>query len=81
MSSLFADGQASMTVAQMASANPYTLDRDTKETTYYIDIKSEQLRDVLRTLLEYIGVISLKEDKLSVSHPLHRKSIAKQKLG
>lgn len=73
MSLLFADGQASMTAAQMASANPCTLDRDTKETTYYIDIKSEQLRDVLRTLLEDISVISLKEDKLSVSHPLHRK--------
>ncbi|KAF1963459.1 P-loop containing nucleoside triphosphate hydrolase protein [Byssothecium circinans] len=53
-----------------ASANPCTLDRDTKETTYYIDIKSEQLRDVLRTLLENISVISLKEDKLSVEQNL-----------
>ncbi|KAH8719447.1 P-loop containing nucleoside triphosphate hydrolase protein [Phaeosphaeriaceae sp. PMI808] len=46
----------------------------TKEPKYYIGIKSVQLGDVLRTLLEDIGVISLKEDKLSASHPLRRKN-------
>jgi hypothetical protein len=62
-----------MTAAQMASAYRCTVDRDTKETTCYVDIKSEQLRDVLRKVLVDISVVSLKGHKPSVSHPLHRK--------
>ncbi|KAF2177786.1 hypothetical protein K469DRAFT_601904 [Zopfia rhizophila CBS 207.26] len=57
----------------MASANQCTLDQVIKVTIYYINIKSEQLRDVLRTLLENINVISLKKNKLSISYPLYGK--------
>ena len=46
------------------------LDRETEETTFYVDIKSEWLRDVLRDILKDVQVISLKEGKLSVSQPL-----------
>lgn len=43
------------------------LDRDTKETTYYTDIKPESLRKVLRTVLQRVDVISLDEAELSVT--------------
>ncbi|ORY02125.1 hypothetical protein BCR34DRAFT_493368, partial [Clohesyomyces aquaticus] len=51
-----------------------------KETTYYINIKLEQLRDVLRTLLEDISIISLKEDKLLVKQNLLYNFLPKIKL-
>ena len=58
----------------MTSTNPSTLGRDTREPTYFVDIKSEQLRDALNTLLTDIGVINVMEDTLSVSYPLYRKN-------
>ena len=36
------------------------------ESTFYIDIKSEALRDVLRAVLRNINGISVGEDKLTV---------------
>ncbi|XTI87880.1 P-loop containing nucleoside triphosphate hydrolase protein [Cenococcum geophilum] len=47
-----------------------TPDRDTKETTYYTDIKSESLRKVLRTVLQGVDVISLDEAELSIEQHL-----------
>lgn len=41
-------------------------DKDTKETTFHIDIKSESLRDILRVILGDVHGISLKEPVLSV---------------
>lgn len=46
------------------------IDRDTKETTYYTDIKSESLRKVLRTVLQGVDVISLDEAELSIEQHL-----------
>ncbi|KAF1992677.1 hypothetical protein P154DRAFT_583621 [Amniculicola lignicola CBS 123094] len=42
------------------------INRDTKETIYYIDIKSEPLRKVLRTVLRGVDVVSLDEAELSI---------------
>lgn len=41
-------------------------DKSTKEPTYYIDIKSELLRDTLRVVLQNVRGISLAQDMLSV---------------
>ena len=41
-------------------------DKDTKETTFYINIKLESLRDILRVILGDVQGISLKEPVLSV---------------
>jgi hypothetical protein len=70
MCSLFADGQVSViAINKLCSANKGTPDRDTKETTYYTDIKSESLREVLRTVLQRVDVISMNKAKLSVTYP------------
>lgn len=41
-------------------------DRKSKETTFYIDIKSELLRDILREVLRNVRAVNLMEDKPSV---------------
>ncbi|KAL5344673.1 hypothetical protein ACLOAV_010365 [Pseudogymnoascus australis] len=46
------------------------VDKDTKETTFHIDIKSESLRDILRVILGDVQGISLKEPVLSVEQNL-----------
>ncbi|KAG4428231.1 hypothetical protein IFR05_016287 [Cadophora sp. M221] len=46
------------------------VDRETEETTFHVNIKSEWLRDVLRDVLKDVQVISLKEGKLSVEQKL-----------
>lgn len=49
-----------------------TLDKKTEEPIYFIDLKSEALRDILRTVLQNVKGICLREDKptvcLSLSH-------------
>ena len=49
-------------------------DKVTSKPTAYIDIKSDGLRDVLRTVLKHIKWISLGEDKPSVYAFVHDKS-------
>jgi hypothetical protein len=49
-------------------ANCESLDKKTKVTTCYIDVKSELLRDILRDILKDVRGISLNESKLSVSY-------------
>ena len=44
------------------------LDKKTKMTTCYIDVKSKLLQDILRGVLKDVKGISLNESKLSVSH-------------
>ena len=39
------------------------VDKKTMDPTYYVDIKSEGLRDILRTALPDIRALSLNEDK------------------
>jgi hypothetical protein len=41
-------------------------DRKTQEASHFIDIKSIELKDILRTILQGVPGISLKGDKLSV---------------
>ena len=61
-------------VGQYVNATPSSLadceslDKKTKVTTSYVDVKSELLRDVLRDLLKDVRGISLNESKLSVSY-------------
>ena len=52
---------------QTSPTNSKPLDKETKDTTTYVDIKSKCLRDILRAVLQDVRGISLKEDKLSVS--------------
>ena len=44
------------------------IDKNTKETTSYIDVKSEPLREVLRDILRGVKAVSLMEDKPSVRY-------------
>lgn len=39
------------------------LDKKISDSVFYVDIKSEKLRDVLRTVLRDIHDVSLNEDK------------------
>ena len=43
-------------------------DKNTDDRTFYIDIKSEKLCDILREILQDIKVINMRKDKLSVIH-------------
>lgn len=45
-----------------------SVDKKNKETTCYIDVKSEILRDILRDVLKDVGGVSLNESKLCVSY-------------
>ena len=49
-------------------ANCESLDKKTKVTTCYIDVKSELLRGILRDILKDVKRISLNESKLSISY-------------
>lgn len=42
------------------------VDKKTLERTSYVDIKSEELRDILRTVLGGVRAINLNEDKPAV---------------
>jgi hypothetical protein len=46
------------------------IDKKTQDLTSYIDIKSEELRDILRIVLRDVYGISLNEDKPSVGSSL-----------
>ena len=48
------------------SPNEHVLDKKTLEPTYYVDIKSEGLREILRTVLRDVCAVNLNEDKPSV---------------
>ena len=41
-------------------------DKETFEQVFYIDIKSDRLRDVLRVVLREVRGLSLREDKITV---------------
>lgn len=47
-------------------SNDGDLDKKSMDFTCYIDIKSEGLRDILRTILRDIQIINLNEDKPTV---------------
>lgn len=58
--------------------NDDTLDRKTNDPTFYIDIKSEELRDIVRTILRDVKGICLGDDKPTVqlSLPLIEREIS-----
>jgi hypothetical protein len=45
------------------------LDKKTLDPTFYVDIKSEGLRNILRTVLQDIRAVNLNEDKPAVLLP------------
>jgi hypothetical protein len=47
-------------------------DKKTAEPTTFIDVNSENLREVLKTVLEDVKGINLREDKLSVQQTRRR---------
>ena len=48
------------------------LDKVTKDPTFYVDIKSAELRDILRDVLKDVYGLSLMEDKPSVCPSLYQ---------
>lgn len=46
--------------------NENDLDKKTLNSTYYIDIKSKELQNILRTILRDIRIINLNEDKFTI---------------
>ncbi len=50
------------------------LDKTTGDLTHFIDIKSEALRDILRTVLRNVNGICLRDDKPTVYQPLSPRS-------
>jgi len=46
--------------------NENDLNKKTLDLTYYIDIKSKELRDILRIVLQDIRTINLNEDKFII---------------
>ena len=48
-----------------------TIDKKTERTTHFIDVKSEGLRDILRSVLQGVDGTFLKEDKPTVWNPIH----------
>jgi hypothetical protein len=64
---LCARGLVSGITFEDASISTSFLDRDTKDPTFYVDVKSEELRDVLREVLKDVHGISLSEEKPKVS--------------
>ena len=51
------------------------IDKNTKETTLYIDVKSKPLREILRDVLRDVKAVSLMEDKPSVRHTCSEKDL------
>ena len=51
----------------LSYTNNNSLDKETKEPTFYVDIKSEELRDILKEVLKDVYGVSLIEDKPSIS--------------
>ena len=47
--------------------NDNSLDKKTKEPTFYVNVKLEELWDILREVLKDVYSVSLIEDKPSVS--------------
>ena len=50
-------------------SNKDGIDRKTLDPTYYVDIKSQGLRDILKTVLRDIRAVNLNEDKPAVLLP------------
>lgn len=48
------------------SAEIRILDKQTSEQEFYIDVKSDKLRDVLRVVLREVRGLSLREDNITV---------------
>jgi len=51
------------------------LDRSTKDAAFYVDIKSEELRDILREVLKDVHGISLMVEKPIVRPSSHQREI------
>lgn len=47
-------------------ANENDIDKKTLNSIYYLDMKSKELRDILRTILRDIRTINLNEDKSAI---------------
>jgi hypothetical protein len=52
------------------------LNKETKEPIFYVNVKSEELQDILRKVLKDVYSVSLMEDKPSVSLLPRRHNIA-----
>ncbi len=53
-------------IAHSSCTDSNGLDKETKESTFHVDVKSEELRDILREVLKDVHGISLMEDKPTV---------------
>jgi len=66
MCSLFVSELISIFTSVYNYSDQDNSDKKTLNSTYYVDIKSEELRDILRTVLRDIRAVNLNEDKLVV---------------
>ena len=57
---------SAMTPVHTSPVNENGLDKKTLDPTYYVDIKSEGLRDILRIVLQDIRTVNSNEDKPTV---------------
>lgn len=57
-----------MSMQYFSLADSALVDKRTKETTCYVDIKSELLRNILKDILKSVRSISLDESKPSVGN-------------
>lgn len=67
ISLLLARGSVSTSMwSKSLIAERHYLDKKTSDPVFYVDIKSERLRDILRTVLQDVHGVSLREDKPQV---------------
>jgi hypothetical protein len=65
---LFVITLVSISGKPISSTNRLYLNKKTRETIYYIDIKSKLLRGLLRDVLKDIAGINLNDQKLFISY-------------
>jgi hypothetical protein len=53
----------------MTSTDYKMPDKKTEDATYFIDVKSEGLRDILKSIMQDVEGTCLKEDKPTVYYP------------
>jgi hypothetical protein len=69
-----ARGSVSVNALHISCIDRNGLDKETKKPTFYINVKSEELQDILRGVLIDLYGVSLMEDKPSVG-PFLQKGI------
>jgi len=65
-SSFASELMSTLMLVHTSFANKNDLDKKTLNSTYYVDIKLKELRNILKTILRDIRTINLNEDKSTI---------------